>query len=140
MMESILTESYWREMVSAGEMIRGYSEIALRMLWKVITDARMFSRITCGGIELKREMTPAERITGFEREIASLSDELKRTRTKSARAAINTRLSYLRKRLSQARYEIKYRRTPKHLEYHREYMRAWRSKHKAEKRGTAAQA
>lgn len=118
----------WDEIVSRGKFFGGYCEIGLRMLWRVISDPRLFRQITHNTPEEEANRRSLEtreykRREEHKEEIADLMQQLPKIRAKSDRKAMMKRIRYLRQLVKKSEYMERYRKTDKNRNYRREWMR-----------------
>jgi len=123
----------WAKVSSLGEFYRGYCEIGLRMLWRVISDPRLFRQITheTPEEEANRKVTAKRNYKLREEhkeEIADLIQQLPKIRAESDRKAAMKRIRYLRQLVKKSEYMERYRRTEKNRQYRREWMRTKRER------------
>lgn len=122
----------WNGMVSRGQFIGGYCEIGLRMLWRVISDPRLFRKIT----HEKREEEAKRRYSSLEKhkkELSDLLDQCMQLSSQSDRNEMMKRIRYLRNLIRKSEYMERYRKTENYRKYHREWMRKKRGKIKDER-------
>ena len=119
-------------MVAVGNWYRGYPEIALRMLLKVVTNDRIFRRFT-HKMDDSELVKPDKKLRARDRleiRLGVLRNNLFFARSKKEKQLIMEKIYYINHRLKKIEYDASVRKRPDYRERHKKYMIEYRKRKK----------